>query len=76
MQSRRRISILPLLFLLLAGSTFAIAQSPSVATAVDHGDRPAADRTDDAARLPTEVLVFFGIASGMRVLDRLAGGGC
>jgi predicted methyltransferase len=37
--------------------------------------RPEADRARDSVRMPAEVLRFFGIDPGMRVLDVFAGGG-
>lgn len=43
--------------------------------ALAHPDRSAADRERDAARRPAEVLTFFGIEPGMRVLDLYSGGG-
>lgn len=50
------------------------AASETIAAAVSHPAREA-DRADDANRKPGEVLNFFGIEPGMRVLDLLAGGG-
>lgn len=47
----------------------------AVREALAHPERPAVDRQDDASRKPAEVLAFFGIEPGMRVLDLLAGGG-
>ncbi len=47
----------------------------AVADAMSDPMRPEADLADDANRKPGEVLLFFGIAPGMRVLDLLAGGG-
>ncbi len=43
--------------------------------AINHPDRPAADRERDASRKPGEVLAFFGITPGMAVLDVFSGGG-
>ena len=37
--------------------------------------RPAEDRASDASRMPDAVLEFFGIGTGDRVADLLAGGG-
>lgn len=45
------------------------------AAAVANADRPEADRSRDAGRKPAEVLEFFGIYPGMRVLDVFSGGG-
>ena len=50
------------------------AQTDAIAVAVAHPGRDA-DRSDDDARKPAEVLELFGIEPGMRVLDLLAGGG-
>ncbi len=47
----------------------------TVAAAVAHADRPAADRARDEDRRPGEVVAFFGIEPGMRVADLMAGGG-
>jgi predicted methyltransferase len=47
----------------------------AVGAAVASPERPEADRADDAARQPGDVLAFFEIAPGMTVLDLLAGGG-
>lgn len=53
--------------------------APSTANAyqaaVTHPERSAADRARDGARKPAEVLTFFGIEPGMRVLDLYSGGG-
>ncbi len=43
--------------------------------AVASPNRPDADRADDADRRPAEVVAFFQIAPGMRVLDLLCGSG-
>jgi len=56
------------------------AASTSVAPAhyteaVARSTRAADDREQDAGRKPAEVLEFFGISPGMRVLDLYAGGG-
>lgn len=47
----------------------------AIASAVANGERPEADRVDDANRKPAQVLEALGIQPGMRVLDLLAGGG-
>jgi predicted methyltransferase len=47
----------------------------AIAAAVDSTDRPEADRALDAARKPKEMLAFFGIMPGMKVLDLFAGKG-
>lgn len=52
-------------------------QSPDsiYAAAVKHADRTSADRARDSGRKPAEVLEFFGIKSGMDILDMFSGGG-
>lgn len=42
---------------------------------MDSKDRPEADRKLDAARRPKEMLAFFGVAPGMKLIDLFAGGG-
>jgi predicted methyltransferase len=49
--------------------------SEAIDRAVAMTSRPEADRDRDVNRKPAEVLEFFGIASGMHVLDIFAGGG-
>jgi predicted methyltransferase len=44
-------------------------------TVVAAADRSEADRALDAGRKPTELLSFFNVSPGMRVLDLAAGGG-
>ena len=46
-----------------------------IATAVDAKDRPEDDRKLDEARRPKDMLAFFTIQPGMRVLDMFSGGG-
>ena len=43
--------------------------------AVQHPGRTKADRARDSGRRPAEVMEFFGIASGMDILDMFSGGG-
>ncbi len=58
------------------GSTDASAIDPSIyAAAVANTSRTEADRGRDAGRKPADVLEFFGIATGMSVLDLFSGGG-
>jgi predicted methyltransferase len=47
----------------------------AIQAAVDSADRPTDDRKLDAARKPKEMLAFFGIAPGMKVLDLFTGAG-
>ncbi|MEM7363434.1 MAG: methyltransferase type 11 [Pseudomonadota bacterium] len=49
--------------------------SAAIEAAVAHPGRPGVDTIRDATRKPVEVLKFFGIRPGMRVLDVFAGGG-
>ena len=58
-----------------AGAAHAPAATAAIAAAVEAKDRPEADRKLDAARRPKEMLAFFGVAPGMRLLDLFAGGG-
>ncbi len=55
-------------------SATATSQDPIMA-AVSNSARSEADRALDDKRKPAEVLAFFGIAPGMRVLDVFGGGG-
>jgi predicted methyltransferase len=43
--------------------------SAAITAAVDSPDRPPADRALDAARKPREMLAFFGVRPGMKILD-------
>jgi predicted methyltransferase len=54
------------------GST---TDSAAISAAVDSPDRPNTDRALDAARKPREMLAFFGIRPGMRILDLFSGAG-
>ncbi len=49
--------------------------SAAISAAVDSPDRPEADRKLDAARKPKEMLAFFGVQPGMRLLDLFTGRG-
>ena len=53
----------------------AIDESAIYAAAVNNAARSDADRARDAGRKPGEVLAFFEIKPGMRVLDMFSGGG-
>lgn len=46
-----------------------------VQAALQHQDRPSADASDDAQRMPLEVLAFAGLQAGMDILELEAGGG-
>ena len=43
--------------------------------AVAHPDRADSDRLRDPARKPADVMAFFGVEPGMRILDMYSGGG-
>ncbi len=47
----------------------------AIHAAVENASRPEEDRARDADRKPGEVLTFFGIEPGMKVLEVAAGGG-
>jgi predicted methyltransferase len=51
------------------------APSAAVVAAVDSPDRPEADRKLDAARKPKEMLAFFGVRPGMKLVDLFTGRG-
>jgi predicted methyltransferase len=54
------------------------AEAPAgdpIAAALASSDRPAADRARDADRKPAEVLAFFGVEPGDRVVELMAGRG-
>ncbi len=63
-----------LLLLSLAVNSYADNHT-AIDSAVANDARPEADSQRDATRKPGEVLEFFGIEPGMRVLDVFAGGG-
>lgn len=48
---------------------------PAVQAAVDSNSRPAADLELDAVRKPAEVLTFFQLQPGMKIIDVFGGGG-
>jgi predicted methyltransferase len=61
---------------ILASSAIASPMIPDyVAGAVADSHRPAADTARDAARKPTDVVVFSGVKPGAKVLELLPGGG-
>jgi len=49
--------------------------SALISAAVDSPDRPEADRKLDAARKPKEMLAFFGVRPGMKLVDLFTGRG-
>jgi predicted methyltransferase len=58
---------------LIAAGAAGAKQGPEanavISAAVDAPDRPEADRKLDAARKPKEMLAFFGVKPGMKLLD-------
>lgn len=46
-----------------------------ISRAIDAPARLASDKAHDAARKPTQVLAFFGIHQGQKILDMYSGGG-
>ena len=61
-------------FLLMGVASLAAAVNP-IEDALNTADRLAGDKARDASRRPAEVLAFFGVKPGMRVLDLFSGGG-
>lgn len=61
-------------FLLALAPTIAPAATPDMIATVDTR-RPEADRARDADRKPAATLAFTGVASGMKVMDVIPGGG-
>jgi predicted methyltransferase len=51
------------------------AVTAAINAAVDSPDRPEADRKLDEARKPKEMLAFFGVRPGMKLLDLFTGRG-
>ena len=74
---RKTLSLLASGVLALSIGFQALAQNSAdvVASALQHSDRPAADREDDARRMPQQVLTFAGIQRGMNVYEMEAGDG-
>jgi predicted methyltransferase len=56
-------------------ATAPVVDRAAINAAVDSSDRPADDRKRDDARKPKDMLAFFGVASGMKLLDVFTGGG-
>lgn len=81
----KRVSMQAVALWFAASADASAAQPPSSAisptrhdfieAALNHPERPAADRERDAGSKPADVLHFLGIAPGMQVLDLNAGGG-
>ncbi len=49
--------------------------APAIIQAVADPARTAEDRARDSGRLPADVMAFFGLESGMKVAELMAGGG-
>ncbi|GJM14070.1 MAG: methyltransferase [Pseudohongiella sp.] len=60
--------------LIMAGTALADGHE-DIESAVANDARPEADRERDVDRKPAQVLEFFGIEPGMKVIDIFAGGG-
>jgi len=79
MTSHRRIAAFALSVLTalpaLAAAPLPADNSAAVQAAIDSPDRPKADLEQDARRKPKEVLGFFGVRPGMRVIDVFSAGG-
>jgi len=64
---------------LVAAAPAVAKESPAIAavisSAVDSPDRSEADRKLDAARKPKEMLAFFGVRPGMKLVDLFTGRG-
>jgi predicted methyltransferase len=52
-----------------------VASKVAIEAAIDSPDRPLADRERDAVAHPGDVLLFLGVAPGMRVADMFSAGG-
>ena len=50
--------------------TTVYAEDADIAGALDHPDRPSADKENDARRMPLEVLEFAGLRSRRGLLHR------
>ena len=61
--------------LVLNISGLALAQDTSIEMAVNNPARSEADRERDKTSKPVDVLSFFGVQAGMKVLDLFSGGG-
>lgn len=64
-----------LLCAIIPSASLADPVPPAIAAAVSDTGRPSEDLARDAARKPTEMLVFAGIKPGDSVLELLPGGG-
>lgn len=66
--------LLTVISISISGGIYADSHT-AIARAVSNSARPEADSARDATRKPAEVLEFFAIDTGMKVLDIFAGGG-
>lgn len=71
----RKLVIVTLLFVCMNISPMGIVLADPIKEALENPARSAADKEMDARRKPSEVLAFFAIKPGMKVLDVFAGGG-
>ena len=71
---KRLLTLFALVLALALGSAAAFAEDP-IAKSLADPRRSDADRARDARSKPAEVLGFFGVKPGARVLDLFSGGG-
>ncbi len=71
MRNNIRIIILPIVYMVFSP----VLAQPDIAAILADPSRPAADRERDAGRMPDQVLAFFDIGPGDKVVDLLCGGG-
>lgn len=74
--SKKLLLIAGLPFFLIASAVAQAASSADIVQAsLNNSDRPSEDHSEDARRMPLEVLAFAGIEEGMTVLEMEAGSG-
>ncbi len=71
----KKLVIVTLLFVCMNISPMGVVLADTIQEALENPARSATDKEMDARRKPLEVLAFFGIKPGMKVLDVFAGGG-
>lgn len=74
---QRRAAVWSFCMLLVASSGVGAGVAPGseIQASVNHPDRAATDVTRDPGRKPADVMAFFGVARGARVIEIGAGGG-
>ena len=70
----KKISV-AIVFLMVLAAPFISRANDYIKAAVNNPDRPADEVARDAGRKPIEVLSFFGIKPGMKVVDLMSGEG-